>query len=221
MDDLRMDERDLEAQGEVENPDSRSKTEPSEEARSLFDQLYKQYYQQVYNIALRYTKNHQDALDVSQETFIRVFLNIEKVDMSSNVAAWISTIAKNQALNFLRRNRRNLVPLNEALASEMIGEHLPRNRLSPEEHHFIHSLAQMIRRAMEKLSKKQKEIVELYYLEEMGVKEIAERMGISASTVRVHLHRATIGLRQMLGTALFVEEEKPAPEQEEKEKGQS
>ena len=210
-----MDERDLEAKGEVENPDSRSRPEPSEEARNLFDQLYKQYYNQVYNIALRYTQNHQDALDVSQETFIRVFLNIEKVDMSSNVAAWISTIAKNQALNFLRRNRRNLVPLNEALASELTSDHLPRStRLNPEEHHFIHSLAQMIRRAMEKLSKKQKEIVELYYLEEMGVKEIAERLGISASTVRVHLHRATVGLRQMLGTTLFVEE-KPPPEGDE------
>src|SRR3989344_4758938 len=67
--------------------------------------LFGRYFKQVYRFAHSYSKNSEDAEDITQKTFLKAWRNLKKFDQSKNFKTWIFSIAKNSAIDFLKKKR--------------------------------------------------------------------------------------------------------------------
>lgn len=168
-----------------------------------FDLLYEKYYPRIYAFAYKLTGNHQDSMDVVQESFIRIYKGIHTYNPDKDISSWMLKITHNTAINFIRRQRDSHICNNHELAGDELALELtPTIRLNPEEKLNLERLGERVKRACEQLTERQKNIIQLRYLEEWDIHEIAKYLNVSLETVRVHLHRALVGLRQVLGKKL-------------------
>lgn len=71
--------------------------------------LIKRYLNPIYGFAYRYVKDQQNAEDITQETFLKVWKNIKKYDKNKSFKAWIYTIAKNTVLDFIKKEKADII----------------------------------------------------------------------------------------------------------------
>lgn len=151
--------------------------------------IVKKYMQTAYYIALGFVHNHQDALDLSQDTFIKAFRKIKSFDTNRPFFPWFYRILKNLCIDHFKRVRhRNEIPLEE---SYFISQ-------EKEDKEMKAALWQGI----EKLTFEQKEIIILRYFREFSYQEIAEITGKPIGTVMSSLHYAKKRLKEVAGKYL-------------------
>jgi RNA polymerase sigma-70 factor (ECF subfamily) len=165
---------------------------------SAFRELYETNYEMIYRLAYRYVKSQPDAEDILQETFIKAFKAIQKFDfnISSNFSAWIYQICVRCSYDYHRKRKKRKSDQTASL-SEMYTEPEAQNS-SPEKMAISNQTMQQVKNAMNVLSPKQRIIFELRHLQHNALKEIADRMQISPSTVKKQLERAVAKLRIQL-----------------------
>ena len=73
-----------------------------------FDRLMLSYQSHVYNVAYSFTKNPEDALDISQDVFIKVYKNLNSFRGESQFKTWLTRIAFNESQNWLKKNKRHI-----------------------------------------------------------------------------------------------------------------
>jgi len=181
----------------------RTELEPLVEAaregdNAAFDELVRLTYGDVYNLAIKLTGNEADASDVVQDTYVRAFRGLRRFRGDASFSTWLYRIASNCASSFMaRRSRQRCDVLPEP---DAVVETAPDNdpSLRAEES----SLRQTIERALEQLPQRLRSVVVLKHLEDLSIREIAERLGISESATKVRLHRARNTLRRLLPGAL-------------------
>jgi RNA polymerase sigma factor (sigma-70 family) len=170
--------------------------------RQAFEALVKRHFGTVYAIALARLRDPEMAEDLAQDVFLRVFLHIGQFDPRHHFGAWVGRIARNLAIDWLRRGQRASrllprVPLDErAHAVPDTADKGARETMAANEE----SIA--LRRAILDLPAEQREVVLLHFSEEMTQSEIAERLGVHQATVSRHLKRALAALRGALEPAL-------------------
>lgn len=152
--------------------------------------MFERYGQKMYGIALRYSAGPDDAYDLLQDSFIKIFDNISAYNGQSHVTAWMSRVIINLAITKFRKQKRGpqFVDLDDsgytaAEEDEMVAETYP---------------VQEVLNAIQQLSPKYRLIINLYAMEKMGHKEIAEQLGISQGTSKSQLSRARMMLKQIL-----------------------
>lgn len=165
---------------------------------SAFRELYENNYKMVYRLAFRYSKSNQDAEDIMQETFIKAFKGIKNFDfnISSNFSAWICQIGIHCSLDYLRKSKRRKADKTQyisALPSEPKAQDS-----SPEKSAIISQAIAHVKNALHILSPKQRLIFDLRHLQHMAIKDIAENLQCSQSTVKKQLQRAVSKLRKQL-----------------------
>jgi len=165
---------------------------------SAFRELYETNYEMIYRLAYRYVKSLPDAEDILQETFIKAFKAIQKFDfnISSNFSAWIYQICVRCSYDYHRKRKKRKSDQTASL-SEMYTEPEAQNS-SPENLAISNQTMQQVKNAMNVLSPKQRIIFELRHLQHNALKEIADRMQVSPSTVKKQLERAVAKLRIQL-----------------------
>jgi RNA polymerase sigma-70 factor (ECF subfamily) len=165
---------------------------------SAFRELYENHYEMIYRLAYRYVKNQSDAEDILQETFIKAFKAIQKFDfsISSNFSAWIYQICVRCSYDFHRKRKKRKSDQTASL-SEMYREPESQNP-SPENMAIANQTMRQVKNAMHVLSPKQRVIFDLRHLQHKALKEIAERLQCSPSTVKKQLERAVAKLRIQL-----------------------
>ncbi len=165
---------------------------------SAFRELYETHYEMIYRLAYRYVKSQPDAEDILQETFIKAFKAIQKFDfnISSNFSAWIYQICVRCSYDYHRKRKKTKADQTASL-SEMYKEPEAQNS-SPENTAISNQTIQQVKDAMYVLSPKQRIIFDLRHLQHKALKEIAERLQISPSTVKKQLERGVAKLRIQL-----------------------
>ena len=165
---------------------------------SALRELYETHYEMIYRLAYRYVKSQPDAEDILQETFIKAFKAIQKFDfnISSNFSAWIYQICVRCSYDYYRKRKKRKSDQTASL-SEMYTEPEAQNS-SPENMAISNQTLQHVKNAMDVLSPKQRIIFDLRHLQHNALKEIAERMQVSPSTVKKQLERAVAKLRIQL-----------------------
>ncbi len=165
---------------------------------SAFRELYETHYEMIYRLAYRYVKSQPDAEDILQETFIKAFRAIQKFDfnISSNFSAWIYQICVRCSYDYHRKRKKTKADQTASL-SEMYTEPEAQNS-SPENLAISNQTIQQVKDAMYVLSPKQRIIFDLRHLQHRALKEIAERLQISPSTVKKQLERGVAKLRIQL-----------------------
>ena len=171
-------------------------------ARVEFDSLVKHCNQRVYRLALRVTRNHQDAEDARQETFLKAYRHLDQFEGRSRFTTWISRIAINEGLmNLRKRNDSRRVPLDEIADSAVESDTLLQMRRpaeNPETSFTRRQLRGALNAAIASLRPLYREVFVLRTVEELSTSETAKALGLTVSTVKTRLRRARMELRAYL-----------------------
>jgi RNA polymerase sigma-70 factor, ECF subfamily len=164
-------------------------------------QLVAAHQQMVYRIAYSVLRNHSDAEDAAQETFLRVFRTTESQTQIVNLKAWIARIAWNAALDRKRRSRSAAaeVPV-EDLARGV--ETLRHQGRSPEEIAVNGQMQRLLAQLIESLPEKLRQPLQLSTVEDLEHREIAAAMGLTEAAVRARLFQARQKLKEKLERVL-------------------
>ena len=164
-----------------------------------FEQLVHTYDRQVLSLALSFMQNEEDARDIYQEVFIRVYKALPKFRMDSKFSTWLHRIVTNVCLTHRTRRKRHehtsidqetegSRPLSETLADRSSTDSDTRNT----------EIKEHVQQAMHKLSPQQRLVFTLRHFEGCKLREIAVRMNCAEGTVKKYLFTATERLREQL-----------------------
>jgi RNA polymerase sigma factor (sigma-70 family) len=158
--------------------------------------LYEMFYSHVYKIAYFITKDPHAAQDVLQETFIKVFKNIEKVEDGEKMRAWVSTIASRTAIDYIRKQKNG----NEIEVEDVNNVEVNLNELSftVEEEVERSFQRKSVREQIQKLPPNYRTIIYLKYIEGLKDQEIANVLDLNVATVKTRIHRAKSKLKKQL-----------------------
>ena len=157
----------------------------------------------VYNLALSFLQNTEDAEDITQEVFIEVYNSFYKFNGNSTISTWIYRITVNKALDFIRKKKRKkrFSIINRLFATKEFD--VESNQIA----HFDHpgvlmeqkENARLVFKLIDELKENQKTAFILFHLEDLRQKQIAEIMGISTKAVELLVRRAKLKLKEKLG----------------------
>lgn len=155
-------------------------------------ELYELYARPMFNVCYRIVNQQEEAEDVLQEAFIRMFRQIEGFRKESSFGAWFKRIVVNGALNYVKRKKK-VVNLYENIADEDFEE-----LVDDEVNSAINYSADHVQNAMELMPEGYRIVFSLYLFEEYSHKMIAEELGITESTSKSQLNRAKKKIREIL-----------------------
>ena len=167
-----------------------------------FETLVKRHQKRILAIAVRYTRTRHDAEDVSQQTFQKAFVYLHKFERKSSFSTWLTRIAINQALMFLRRGRaqREISIDENCIDAEGVASRpgIPDADPDPEISYLQQEEARLLSAALEKLRPGLRRAIELREFAELSTEETARRMGLSVAAVKARLFHGRRQLRKAL-----------------------
>ena len=176
--------------------------------RAAFDSLVDMHKEKAFALAFSFIGNVEDAKDVLQEAFVKAYVGVINFRGSSKFYTWLYRILVNQCKDFLRKKKaKSGVFLDPLPISEEDGDGVPEAvdpAPLPSQAVLDRETRQMINEAISGLPEKQKAVFMLKHIQGMKLNEIAETVGCSESTAKVHLFRAVRGLRCKLTKSLTI-----------------
>lgn len=164
---------------------------------SAYAELLGQHQRMVVQLAMNLLGERDEALDLSQEVFLRVFRTIHRFRGQSSLRTWIYRIAVNQARNrhrfWRRRHRADQVSIDEHVAAH--GEFVSSDDATPERVLARKELAERLQTALDRLPFDQRTVIVLREIDGLSYEEIAYSLGVAVGTVKSRLTRARQALR--------------------------
>jgi RNA polymerase sigma-70 factor (ECF subfamily) len=190
-----LDERSLVAEAQAGN-------------RAAFEELVHRYDRDVLRLALNLMKRPEDARDVYQEAFLKVYRNLHRFRFECSFYTWLYRIVTNVCLDHLRRRQArpedqapdsNLGNQEDGVADFFERQREQRPTLDPERHLMGKEIQERIAAAMELLSPRERVVFEMKHYQGLKLRAIGEALGTTEETVKNSLFRATRKLRSQLG----------------------
>ena len=166
-----------------------------------FEELLLLHQKKVYNLCLRMSANPDDALDLSQEAFLRAWRSLGQYQFEASISTWQFRLTSNICIDFLRRKkRRQETSLTESYDDSDEGAELsvPDAQPGPEQQAMTNETKIELARAMEQLSPEHREILQLRVIEDLQYEQIADILGVRVGTVKSRLARARLSFRKIL-----------------------
>lgn len=206
----------------LRDPDVRLMVRVRDDEPGAFQELVEKYQHRLVGVLHHVVGNAQEAEDLAQEAFLRIYRSRKKYRAKAKFSTWLFTIANNLALNLLRNKKRKPAVALDVRDSGPLGprpaEQLVRDRdQQPGQRMQRQELAGIVRQAVEGLKENQRIAVVLNKFEEMNYAEIAEVMGLTTKAVKSLLSRARSNLRGVLQKYIYMDGQPipPAPEEDE------
>ena len=173
--------------------------------RQLYADFVDVFASRIYNVALRILQNKEEAEEVAQDVFMKIFQSIDLFDGSCSLKTWIYRITVNKSLDVLRVRKRKTGWL---VLSNFFYENNEEKIAAVDFKNPIMQMEQkeeseIIFAAIEKLPERQKAVFVLYQFEDMSYKEISSTLEISVSAVDSLMSRAKKQLREKLNTLSY------------------
>jgi RNA polymerase sigma-70 factor (ECF subfamily) len=184
---------------------------------AAMESLLLKYERQVYGVGRRIVQQHQDAEEVTQQTFLSVIEHLGEFREESQFRTWLLRIATNHALALLRKRSVRAGPSLDDTASEDTYEGIPHPeyiavwRETPEEIAVRRETRQYVDEALACLNEKHRVVFVLRDIEGLSTREAADILGISVEAVKVRLLRARLMLRERLTRVFGDESTRVAP----------
>lgn len=165
-----------------------------------FEQLLLEHQKNVYNLCYRMANDPDDALDLSQETFLRAWRCLDQYQFASAFSTWLYRLCSNICIDFLRRRRRQqTVPLTfEDADGEEQTYAVPDPAPLPEEQVELTLTRETLAAAMAQLLPEHRAILQLRVCEDLPYEQIADILDIQVGTVKSRLSRARTQLKKIL-----------------------
>jgi len=173
-------------------------------SEKAYRELLDRYQRPVFSLIYRMVRDREQAEDLSQETFVRVFNNIDRYDPAYKFSSWIFKIATNLTIDWMRKKEVPTVSIDgsryattsdEIEASTITVESRDE---TPEELLIARELGNEIERAIARLRPEYKTAILLRHVEDRPYEEIAQLMSLPLGTVKTYIHRGRKELQEML-----------------------
>ena len=166
--------------------------------------LYTRLSGAVFSLALRVTRNSASAEEVLQDVFWQVWRQAPRFDSSrGSVAAWVLTIARSRALDAARSHMRT--PQSHTQTSEELDDCIPSPDAGPQDLLFAAQQGSRLQTALETLDPLRRQLVSLSFYRGLTQQEIADQTGLPLGSVKSHLRRSLLTLRDALGVDVAFE----------------
>jgi len=167
----------------LRNPDTK---------RYGFNLLVRKYQRNVYWLVRKMVISHEDADDITQDVFIKVYKSIDSFREDARLFTWIYRIATNECLNFLqRRKRRFFLPIADVQAEL-------ETKLDSSEHVAADEIQMKLQKALLRLPDKQRLVFNMKYFEDLSYEEIAEVTQTSVGALKTSYHLAVKKIEEFL-----------------------
>jgi RNA polymerase sigma-70 factor, ECF subfamily len=157
-----------------------------------FGTLIQRYEAKISRYARRFLFDHEDTKDLVQEVFLKAYINIKSFDTKRSFSSWVYRIAHNEFINAIKKKGREPLPFFDP---DTLFPH-PLSKETPDQEFKDVELKQALTECLKELVPKYREVLVLYFFEELDYQKISEILHIPTSTVGVRLKRA----KQALGT---------------------
>jgi len=157
------------------------------------------YKQKAYCIAFDFARDREEAKDLSQEAFLRAFTHLKSFDLRAGFYTWFYRILVNLCLDYRRRKTKiSWESLDEKTEKGYGFDKIANPGPSPDQEAMREQISRRIGAALATLSPKQRAVFLLKNHQGLSISEIAGVMKSAEGTIKVHLHRAVMALRQRL-----------------------
>ena len=160
--------------------------------REAFEQIVKEYSEQLYWQIRRMVFSHEDANDLLQNTFVKAWLNIDYFRGDAKMSTWLYRIAFNECLTFLNKQRANNQISIDEINAEMIG------KLESDPYFDGDATQKAFLKAIQSLPEKQRIVFNLKYFKEMKYEEMSEIFGTSIGALKASYHHAVKKIEDFL-----------------------
>lgn len=164
-------------------------------SKEAFGKIVRLYMKRAYFSALSIVGNHDDALEMSQEAFIRAYRSIKKFDTNKKFFTWYYKILRNLCLNYLRDKSNRAVNFSDLMEE---ADKINDTNLNPHEHSERSEIRKAVWDALWKLQPEEREIIAAKDLLDTSYEEIAELLQVPIGTVMSRLYYARKKLRKLL-----------------------
>lgn len=162
--------------------------------KAAFSQLYESIYADTYRLAYSFTKSKEDAQDAVQNAFVILYKKIETLKNTNSFKSWFNTIVVNEALRINKKKKSyalNFTDVNDENSdSEFENSIIDENdNFTPENYADKKEIIKTVGKIMDELSEEQKQCLQLFYYEDMKIKEISKALNVPEGTVKTRLKR--------------------------------
>ena len=161
----------------------------------FYKMLYDNHYGKMFNVCLRYAKDREEAQDILQEGYIRVFKNLSQYEFKGSFEGWIRTVIVTTAINHYQKN--NLRNITDYVDNDVLLK-MEKNEVLNDGSNAIPLEAKELLSIIQQLPPVYKMVFNLNAIEGYSHKEISDMMGITESTSRSNLAKARAKLQEMI-----------------------
>ncbi len=165
---------------------------------SAYQELVQRYQKKVYRVVSTYHRDPEDAMEVVQDTFLKMFTSRHTWERRRSFSAWLYRIAINASIDRYRREARERTEPIDGIIESAVLKSVPRPK-TPLEGLRDGERRRMLEEAIARLPVRQREVLSMRYFAEMKLEEIAESLSCPLGTVKSNLHKAVMALKDLLG----------------------
>lgn len=168
--------------------------------QNAFGEIVELYKDKVFQLCFRMLGNSHEAEDISQEAFIRAYINIERYNIDRKFSTWLYRIATNLCIDRIRKKKPDYYLDAEVAGTEglTLYSQIPASQLAPDEEVSKIELQVIIQNEILKLPEKYRAVIVLKYIEELPLLEISKILDLPIGTVKTRIHRGREALRKQL-----------------------
>ena len=156
-----------------------------------FEAIVLEYQKEIFNYTKRVLGSKEDALDATQETFIKLYMHRNSIDPAKSLKSWLYRVATTTSIDIIRkRNRLAEIPYDDEAETNLTDTTY--TRVEEE------ALRKDIDKALESLDERLRAVLLLYYREDFSYQEISEMLDIPLNTTKTYIRRAKIALKKYL-----------------------
>lgn len=164
--------------------------------RHLYATLVDQYKRYAYTIALKILSNRPEAEEAAQDAFIKAFHYLKNFNRQARFSTWLYRIVFNTAISYKRKNKHQFQNIEDSIVEYAVGADAQAEK---------DDKAMFIGQALNKLNDADRMAIQLYYIKEFTLEEVAGMMGQNENTIKVRIHRARLRLADELKKILKTE----------------
>jgi RNA polymerase sigma-70 factor (ECF subfamily) len=161
--------------------------------QQAFNEIVSLYQRRIYKLAYGFFQDGDDAMEIVQETFIRVYEKIDKFDGNTPFKSWIYRVAHNICIDYYRKFKKKKIESSELYEVSMSHQSIPKK---PEDQVEAQNFTESVRDSIQHLSKKQKVVFVMKHYNGLKYHEISSSLNISVGTVKSLYHRAVQSLKK-------------------------
>ncbi len=164
--------------------------------KEAWNMLINRFSKKVYNLALNFAGNRDDASDITQDIFIKVYNNIEKFEVDKNFNSWLLTLSKNYCIDYWRKqkNTRNQLELDEGIYDGTVHD----GARTPEDNMVRSSESQYLRDKLRQLPPDLRTLIIMRDIQDYTYQEISEHLDVPMGTIKSRINRARIKLAKIV-----------------------